>query len=80
MLYPKPPLDSFFQKNPNSLQTVWQALCQIQANMLTGEGRIYGGGLYKLEPKELGNVPAQTILELLSEQRTFCMEKQLSLF
>lgn len=40
MLYPKPPLDSFFQKNPNSLQTVWQALCQIQANMLTGEGRM----------------------------------------
>jgi hypothetical protein len=32
---------------------------------MTGEGRIYGGGLHKLEPRELANVPMDGIEDIL---------------
>jgi adenine-specific DNA-methyltransferase len=44
---------------------VWKFLDGIDAATLLGEGRVYGGGLYKMEPKELANVPAETIAAML---------------
>lgn len=58
MLYPKPVLDKALSQNSELLKQVWQALHEISDEMLMGEGRVYGGGLYKLEPKELGNAIA----------------------
>ncbi len=40
-------------------------LSAIDAATLLGEGRVYGGGLYKMEPKELANVPAELIAGIL---------------
>lgn len=40
----------------------------ISDEALMGEGRVYGGGLHKLEPRELGNAIAQKILEILPER------------
>jgi len=55
MLYPKPTLDLVLLANPSLLEHLWKSLNQISVEMLIGEGRVYGGGLHKLEPKELGN-------------------------
>lgn len=65
MLYPQPALKSELQDNPKLIEAVWQALNKIPSNTLTGEGRVYGGGLYKIEPNELANAPADDLLTLL---------------
>ena len=65
MLYPQPALKRELQNNPKLLKAVWQALNEIPANTLIGEGRVYGGGLYKIEPNELASTPADGILALL---------------
>jgi len=32
-----------------------------------GERRVYGGGLHKLEPRELGNALGEKVIEVLPE-------------
>ena len=56
MLYPTAILKARLKHKPELLRSIWQKLSQISIEELTGEGRVYGGGLHKLEPKELGNV------------------------
>jgi hypothetical protein len=41
-------------------------LNQIPVDALVAEGRVYGGGLYKIEPKELGNAPAEGVVAALA--------------
>lgn len=65
MLYPKPILEKAFREDPTLAIKVWKFLNTIPSEILLGEGRVYGGGLYKMEPKELANVPADDILNLL---------------
>jgi len=62
MLYPKPALAKVLSDRSELLQEVWQALDRISDEMLMGEGRVYGGGLHKLEPRELGNAMVGKIL------------------
>jgi hypothetical protein len=79
MLYPKPVLTRATENEPNLLKAVWQGLNEISAELLIGEGRVYGGGLHKIEPNELANAPADTILAILPEL-SGQMVTQLSLF
>lgn len=65
MLYPKPALAKVLLEKPELQKEVWSALDRISDQMLMGEGRVYGGGLHKLEPRELGNTLASRILEIL---------------
>lgn len=56
-LYPTPALAERIEKEPGLVDRLWQQLNAIEPEALMGEGRVYGGGLYKLEPKELAKVP-----------------------
>ena len=66
LLYPKPALAMRLKNDSQLLRSMWQALQQITATDLISEGRVYGGGLHKLEPNELANAKIRTknILEL----------------
>jgi len=70
LLYPKPLLARAFKNDPELIRSVWNALNSISTDNLLEEGRVYGGGLHKLEPKELSNVSASQIMELLPNLRT----------
>ncbi|MGH9971960.1 MAG: Eco57I restriction-modification methylase domain-containing protein [Pyrinomonadaceae bacterium] len=65
LLYPKKPLADAIEAKPELINSLWQALKSIKPDILRGEGRVYGGELYKMEPKELGNVSAASIVSIL---------------
>ena len=65
MLYPQKAIAEEFIKQPNLKRQIWEFLNRIPTTTMLSEGRVYGGGLYKLEPKELANVRADEICELL---------------
>jgi hypothetical protein len=67
MLYPKPYLQQALEARPQLANTLWQALKTISQDLLINEGRVYGGGLHKMEPGELANVPANHLFEILKE-------------
>jgi adenine-specific DNA-methyltransferase len=56
MLYPKPALQMQLTHQPDLLRQIWSHLNDLDPASLLGEGRVYGGGLHKMEPKELANV------------------------
>jgi len=69
-LYPKPELASILHARPALMRQIWESLNQIETTTIISEGRVYGGGLHKLEPSELANVPADTVAKLLGSSYT----------
>jgi hypothetical protein len=53
LLYPKGRLRNALAANPDLAAKVFEALQHITPAQLLSEGRVYGGGLHKVEPKEL---------------------------
>jgi len=80
LVYPKPPVERLLEDNPDLKRQVWEFLNQICPKTMIGEARVYGGGLHKLEPKELGNVPARFLQDLLPNAVSCGTIKQLGLF
>ena len=79
LLYPKPALETELTKYPDLLRSIWQKLNQLDPETLKGEGRVYGGGLHKLEPNELANAPIDGIASLVPALVS-SLSKQLPLF
>jgi len=77
LLYPKPILDQAIGGSVARKRTVWKALCSIDPQSLTSVGRVYGGGLHKLEPGELAAGPADAVLQALPDLE---LKSQLALF
>lgn len=66
MLYPKAVLKKAIAQTPDFLREVWGALNSISTDDLESEGRVYGGGLKKIEPKELSCVKCPHLAVLLA--------------
>ena len=67
MLYPNSQLRDAISFCAKLKRQVWKFLNGIAANEMLIQGRVYGGGLHKLEPKELGRVPATALADLLAD-------------
>lgn len=80
MLYPREPLARELAAQPSLRSEVWKRLNEIRPQAMLGEGRVYGGGLHKLEPRELGNVSAAAIAELLPAVQCRYGPRQCELF
>ena len=80
MLYPKEPLARVLEDDPTLKRQLWAFLNAICPQAMLGGGRVYGGGLHKLEPKELGNVPAGAVAALLPNVIPTQRERQGDLF
>ena len=65
MLYPKGPLRDLLNEHPESAAQIFETLQNISPERFISEGRVYGGGLHKVEPKELAKIPAGFLLEKL---------------
>lgn len=58
LIYPKGELLDLIAEKPNKIWSVFELLSNMSNIFLRNGGRVYGGGLYKLEPRELGLLPA----------------------
>lgn len=78
LLYPMGRLRQALQNHPDLESRVFEALQRITPDQVLAEGRVYGGGLHKVEPKELAQIPAQTILQAIENH--IRIERQQRLF
>jgi predicted RNA methylase len=67
MLYPKGPLRDALKADPALEAQIFERLQDISPAQFISEGRVYGGGLHKVEPKELAKIPAGFLFESLEK-------------
>jgi hypothetical protein len=77
MLYPQGRLRDTLNVQPEIQARVFEALKRIKPSELVSEGRVYGGGLHKVEPKELAQIPARMVLESLDTHLRIEQQKRL---
>lgn len=65
LLYPKGALKKALDSQPELYPQVLSVLVHIKPDSFISEGRVYGGGLYKMEPRELERLSAEPLLKVL---------------
>lgn len=68
MLYPKAPLARATSSTAGR-EAVWRALRRSVEAQWSESGRVYGGGLHKVEPGELGRIRADALIDACPESR-----------
>ncbi|MCC7407816.1 MAG: Eco57I restriction-modification methylase domain-containing protein [Phycisphaeraceae bacterium] len=63
MMYPRQGLAGLLRESPDSVDEIHRLLSRVTGHELRGEGRVYGGGLNKIEPSELGRISAAPFIE-----------------
>lgn len=79
MLYPKNGLARVLREHPDHAADVFALLGQVTGYELRGAGRVYGGGLNKIEPSELARISAAAFLDRWPELRS-AVQRQGELF
>lgn len=69
MLYPRGSLAWLLREHPDYAADVFALLSQVTGHELRGEGRVYGGGLNKIEPSELARISASAFIDRWPELR-----------
>ncbi len=62
MLYPQNRIAAMLRQYPERAETIHNLLGQVTGHELRGEGRVYGGGLNKIEPSELARISATALV------------------
>jgi adenine-specific DNA-methyltransferase len=70
LLYPRDELARFIDGAADRARAVWRELCAIGHESLSCAGRVYGGGMYKLEPRELADISVPGIGSMLGKSAT----------
>ncbi len=68
LLYPIGDLKARLDADPSLARRVLELLNSLEPSALRDQGRVYGGGLFKMEPRELGRVDGSAILQELGLQ------------
>lgn len=77
MLYPRNDFAEMLRRHPDRAETVHTLLGQVTGHELRGEGRVYGGGLNKIEPSELARISVSSFVELWPELKTSVQSQQI---
>jgi adenine-specific DNA-methyltransferase len=62
LIYPKPEFEKLISAEPDLRNEIFNCLENLPSDLLLNEARVYGGGLYKLEPNEFLDVSANEII------------------
>jgi predicted RNA methylase len=79
MLYPQGGLAAKLRLQPECGAAIHELLRCVTGHELRGEGRVYGGGLNKIEPSELGRISAAPFVDRWPELKS-AAQRQVELF